>query len=178
MGSYYFMLPMHIHIKALTWPLPRVPAQHCRSNSRRAPSLWETSLPSNVVSHWLDASLDSALTLFSVLLSTSWSNACGVAWWRHQMETFSALLTVLPKRLSKQSWGWWFETLSCSLWRQCNGKGPRHCHYSQNERDGVPNHRRHDWLLNRLFRRRSKKTSKVRVIGLCEEKPPVTGGFP
>ena len=24
------------------------------------------------------------------------------------------------KRLSKQSWGWWFETLSCPLWRHCN----------------------------------------------------------
>ena len=28
----------------------------------------------------------------------------------------------LNKRLSKQSWGWWFETLSCSLWRHCNGR--------------------------------------------------------
>ena len=27
----------------------------------------------------------------------------------------------LNKRLSKQSWGWCFETLSCLLWRQCNG---------------------------------------------------------
>ena len=26
----------------------------------------------------------------------------------------------LYKRLSKQSWGWWFETPSWSLWRQCN----------------------------------------------------------
>ena len=26
----------------------------------------------------------------------------------------------LNKRLSKQSWGWWFETPSWSLWRQCN----------------------------------------------------------
>ena len=26
----------------------------------------------------------------------------------------------LNKRLSKQSWGWWFETLSCPLWRHCN----------------------------------------------------------
>ena len=26
----------------------------------------------------------------------------------------------LDKRLSKQSWGWWFETLSCPLWRHCN----------------------------------------------------------
>ena len=69
-------------------------------------------------------------------------------WWRHQMETFSALLALCAgnspvtgefpsqrpvtrsfdvffhlcgnKRLSKQSWGWWFETLSRSLWRHCN----------------------------------------------------------
>ena len=26
----------------------------------------------------------------------------------------------LNKRLSKQTWGWWFETQSWSLWRQCN----------------------------------------------------------
>ena len=69
-------------------------------------------------------------------------------WWRHQMETFSALLALcagnspvtgefttqravtrifdvffdlcLNKRLSKQSWGWWFETPSLSLWHHCN----------------------------------------------------------
>ena len=26
----------------------------------------------------------------------------------------------LNKRLSKQRWGWWFETPSCPLWRHCN----------------------------------------------------------
>ena len=26
----------------------------------------------------------------------------------------------LNKRLSKQPWGWWFETISWSLWRLCN----------------------------------------------------------
>ena len=69
-------------------------------------------------------------------------------WWRHQMETFSALLVIcagnspvpgefpshrpvtrsfdvffdlrLNKRLSKQWWGWWFETLSHPLWRHRN----------------------------------------------------------
>ena len=68
--------------------------------------------------------------------------------WRHQMETFSALLTIcagnspvpgefpaqrpvtrsfdvffdlrLNKRLSKQWWGWWFEMPSSPLWRHCN----------------------------------------------------------
>ena len=69
-------------------------------------------------------------------------------WWRHQMETFSALLALcvgnspvtgefpahrpvtrsfdvffdlrLNKPLSKESWGWWFETPSRSLWHHCN----------------------------------------------------------
>ena len=44
--------------------------------------------------------------------------------------------------------------------------------------DGVSNHQPHDCLLNRLFRRRSKKTSKLRVTGLCEGNSPVTGEFP
>ena len=34
-------------------------------------------------------------------------------------------------------------------------------------RDSLSNHQPHDCLLNRLFRRRSKKTSKLRVTGLC-----------
>ena len=70
------------------------------------------------------------------------------SWCRHQMKTFSALLAHcvgnlpvtgefpaqkpvtrsfdvffhlhLNKRLSKQSWGWWFKTPSRSLWRHCN----------------------------------------------------------
>ena len=35
----------------------------------------------------------------------------------------------------------------------------------------------HDCLLNRLFRHRSKKTSKLRVTGLCAGNSPVTGEF-
>ena len=68
-----------------------------------------------------------------------------ISWWRHQMQTVSALLAIyagnspvpgefpaqrpVPRdfdvffdlrpdqRLSKQSWGWWFEMPSHSLWR-------------------------------------------------------------
>ena len=29
----------------------------------------------------------------------------------------------MNKLLSKQEWGWWFETLSCSLWRHCDTQG-------------------------------------------------------
>ena len=82
--------------------------------------------------------------------SSSWLTYLSVigSWWRHQMETFSALLAIcagnspvpgefpaqrpvtqsfgvffdlcLNKRLSKQSWGWWFETLSRPFWRHRN----------------------------------------------------------
>ena len=42
----------------------------------------------------------------------------------------------------------------------------------------VSNHQPHDCLLNRLFRRRSKKTLKLRVTGLCVGNSPVIGEFP
>ena len=73
------------------------------------------------------------------------------SWWRHQMETFSALLSIcagnspvtgefpaqrpvtrssgvffdlrLNKRLNKQSWGWWFDTPSRPLWCHSNDPG-------------------------------------------------------
>ena len=44
--------------------------------------------------------------------------------------------------------------------------------------DGVSNHQRLCCLPNRLFRRWSKKTSKLRVTVLCEGNSPVTGEFP
>ena len=39
--------------------------------------------------------------------------------------------------------------------------------WRHNECDGVSNHQPHDCLLNLLFKCRSKKTSKLRVTGLC-----------
>ena len=47
-------------------------------------------------------------------------------------------------------------------------------HWRHNERDGVSNHQPYDCLLKRLFRHSSKKTSKLRVTGLCEGNSPVT----
>ena len=45
--------------------------------------------------------------------------------------------------------------------------------WRQNGRDCVPNHQPRDCLLNRLFRLRSKKTSKLCVSGLCAGNSPV-----
>ena len=64
---------------------------------------------------------------------------------------------------------WWptrpHQTVSSLQWRHNGG-------------DSVSNHQPHDCLLNRLFRSRSKKTSKLRVTGLCMGNSPGTGEFP
>ena len=60
----------------------------------------------------------------------------------------------------------WYETLMVSLQWRHNGL------------DGVSNHQHHHCLLNRLFRFRSKNTSKLRVTGLCAGNSPVTVEFP
>ena len=40
---------------------------------------------------------------------------------RPETRSFGVFFDLRPnKRSSKQPWGWWFETPSWSLWRQCN----------------------------------------------------------
>ena len=55
---------------------------------------------------------------------------------------------------------------------------PHSLQWRHNKCDGVSNHQHLACLLNRLFKRRSKKIPKLRVTGLCEGNPPVTDGFP
>ena len=50
--------------------------------------------------------------------------------------------------------------------------------WRHNGLDCVSNHQSHDCLLKCLFRRRSKKTSKLRATGLCAGNSPETGDFP
>ena len=90
------------------------------------------------------------LTRIALFMSSNWLHnlKCHLSWWRHQMETFSALLAIcsgnspvtgefpaqraasrsfdvffyprLNKWLSEQSRCWWFETSSRPLWRHYN----------------------------------------------------------
>ena len=62
-----------------------------------------------------------------------------------------------------------------TTWQQCEKYS---LHWRHSDHDGVSNHQPHDCLLNRLFRRRSKKTSKLRVTGLGAGNSPGTGEFP
>ena len=67
--------------------------------------------------------------------------------------------------------------LSASQTAQAKEVRPKALQWRHNERESVSNHQSGDCLLNRLFRRRSKKTSKLRVTGLCAGNSPGTGEF-
>ena len=51
-------------------------------------------------------------------------------------------------------------------------------YWRHNDYDGVSNHQHHGCLLNRLSRRRWKKTSEFRVTGHCAGNSPVPMNFP
>ena len=61
---------------------------------------------------------------FSALLALCVENSSGTGKFPTQRpvtRSFDVFFELrLNKRLSEQSWGWWFETPSCSLWRNCN----------------------------------------------------------
>ena len=87
----------------------------------------------------------------------------GLAAWRHVSYVGWVVTSWPTGKLSATLHG---EVNSISLqWRH-------------NEHDGVSNHQSHHCLLNRLFRRRSKKTPKLRVTGLCAGNSPVASEFP
>ena len=65
-----------------------------------------------------------------------------------------------------------------SALREYPTKASNPLQWRHNEGDSVSNHQPHDCLFNRLFGRRSKKTSKLCVTGLCAGNSPGTGEFP
>ena len=85
-----------------------------------------------------------------------------------------SLLTHICVTLSQWVNGWhnWLHALVLHL------AFPYTLRWRHNERDSVSNHQPHDCLLNGLFRRRSKKTSKLRVTGLCAGNSPGPVNYP
>ena len=81
----------------------------------------------------------------------------------------------------RYSWCWFIQnTFVTMAWSTILHKAyiPRALRWRHNGHAGVSNHQSRDCLLNRLFRRTSKKTSKLRVTGLCAGNSPGTGEFP
>ena len=130
-------------------------------------------------------------TLRYILLWDSWKRSikhicfCVVFFW-HWLTHWVRVTHICANELS-QNWFRWrlvnsFSVLSYYLnrWWLIVTEIPRKnsLQWRHNENDGVSNHWHGGCLINRLFRRRSKKTSKFRVIGLCEGNSPVTREFP
>ena len=118
------------------WPISTVPWRHLKCFMLRRK--WHS---------WYFAVhlLPTRFTWSSLITGKPYRMVSAVPWWRHQTETFSALLALcagnslvtgefpsqrpvtrsfdfffdmcLNKQLSIQSWCWWFETPSHPLWR-------------------------------------------------------------
>ena len=93
-----------------------------------------------------------------ILTHTDWAFAKINCWW--SMCPSCADIPVVENVLEVV---WW--TVLSLRWRH-------------NELDGVSDHQPHGCLLNRLFRRRSKTTSKLRVTGLCVGNSPGPANSP
>ena len=139
---------------------------HPLGPSHLQPSWWIRPTRSVYIKRALSNMVSSQTQVLEPDFIARWRLTSGVSWWRHQMETFSALLAIcagnspvpgefpaqrpvtrsfdvffdlrLNKRLSKQSWGWWFETLSHPLWRHRNGYWESHCEYKAVLRASYP----------------------------------------
>ena len=64
------------------------------------------------------------------------------------------------------------------VWCSFSTRRVKSLQWRHNGRNCISNHQPHDHLLNCLFRRRSKKTSKLCVTGLCAGDSPITSEFP
>ena len=107
-------------------------------------------------------------------------------WWlvvnqilRNKLQWFflyqnSQISVVLPS----VQWVNWFKTLFTVALASCGDTASKindiglTLHWRHNDHGGVSNHQPHGCLLNRLFRQRSKKTSKLRVTGHCAGNSP------
>ena len=84
------------------------------------------------------------------------------------------------KIIQASEWFCWHQAAAgpaLAHWGMLTGHSLHHwirtLQWRHNERAGVWNHRHLDGFLNHLVRRRSKKSPKLRLTGLCEGNSPV-----
>ena len=85
--------------------------------------------------------------------------------WAHNIMTYISMFRVMFSSI----------VMICVMYAPLH---PEALELRHNGRDSVSNHQPHDCLLNRLFRRTSKKTSKLCITGLCAGNSSVPGEFP
>ena len=112
---------------------------------------------------------------FRCVPNASWFNWKLNHFYKHVFNADKLLIYFTIKKF----YSWLFQILWCYTFHKFRDLTQNvSLQWRHSERDGVSNHRHLDGLPNRLFRRKAKKTSKLRVAGLCEGNSPVTGDFP
>ena len=119
-----------IHFYGSNWQLLSICLDNDLASNRRQSITWtnggDDSLVPNVLGH---LEVECTMTSSNGNIFRVTGPLCGVftgpgefSAQRPVTQSFDVFFDLrLNKRLSKQRWGWWFETLSCLLWRQGNG---------------------------------------------------------
>ena len=111
------------------------------------------------------------LALFQLFCPVRWCHPINAqVKWCHP-NTYLSLVSCLSGKSVKNT-----SKSSTRLWRRSTIRFVIELwyalHWRHNDHGGVSNHQPHSSLLNRLFGCRSKKTSKLRIIGLCAGNSP------
>ena len=92
--------------------------------------------------------------------------------WKHQNFNIMSIECYLTRSY------WWQVKIGIGNGMISTRRSAVTLQWRHNGRGSVSNHQPHDCFLNRLFRRRSKKTPKLRVTGLCVGNSPEAGELP
>ena len=124
------------------------------------------------------------------------TNAVLLSTWPSGINFSDILITIQPFSLKKmhlkmssaKCWPFWFHLHVSGPWVSCERPWlhegylgwlrPQPLQWRHNGGDGALNHQPYSCLLNGLFRRRSKKISKLRVTGLCAGNSTGNNEFP
>ena len=109
--------------------------------------------------------------LLTLSIASSWWCSCHLVWFWHYFSCYSLHTTHKVHPMWKKQQGKSFNSLPLLPYTHYT------LQWRYSKRDGVSNHQPHHCSLNRLYRRRSTKISKLHVTGLCEGNSPITGEF-
>ena len=135
-------------------------------DQRRNPMIWLAN--SLVGSYWF--AYRGRISIYIFITKPLWPG--GAYMHRGCCQCSSAAVSDLRRLVVAWTYPSLIQVMACPMF------GEKPLQWRHNGRDSVLNHQPYYCLLSRLFGRRSKKTSKLRVTGLCVGNSPVTGEFP
>ena len=140
--------------------------------------LYYTILYFTILIRWIPLNFGKSDNISSIIFNT---NSRDIWWFLYEKgKQYKPLMLSMVSAWTicwhKQSRSLWFGMPSRAF--GVSEMGRIALQWRNNDHGSISNHQPHDCFPSRLFRRRSKKASNLRVAGLCAGNSPVNGEFP